>query len=152
MLGPNFETASIPAIWKNEEEKYHVMRGVSYTAKKSLCRAVILISDTRWTTATPELAEFLGIPPLDEIGVEAWGKRYSRAITERFDGQLKNLPRQFWQEAIVIVMKGPELHGKIPLRMAQYERGPNDSIHWLPMKQDDDARAMHFNLLPDWWD
>jgi hypothetical protein len=103
-------------------------------------------------TTAPEVAPFLGLPPLEEIGVEAWGKLYSRALTERYDGQIKNLPRQYWKEALCIVMKGPELHGKIPMRMAQYERGPNDSIHWLPTKSGDEYGAFHFNLLPDWWD
>jgi hypothetical protein len=150
-LGPNFETAFAPAMWNNEAEKYHVMRGVSEVAKQMLCRAVVLISDTRWTNNL-EVAEFLGLPPLKEIGLEAWGKQYSRILSEKYDGQLKNLPRQYWHEAIVIIMKGPELKGKIPMRLAEYERGPNDSIHWIATTEvNEDRGAAKFNLLPDWW-
>jgi hypothetical protein len=151
MLGPNFEPETLPALWRNEREKYDVMRNVSALAKMTCTRLVVLITDTRWTNATPELCEFLGVPPVEEIGAEAWGKRYSRAITEKYDGLLKNLPRQYWKEAICIIMKGPELKGKIPMKMAQYERGPNDSIHWLREGGMDGERAFHFNLLPDWW-
>jgi hypothetical protein len=148
-LGPNFETVFAPAMWNNEAEKYTVMRGVSKMAKELLCRAVVLITDTRWTN-TNEVDQFLGLPPVTEIGVEAWGKRYSRILTEKYDGQIKNLPRQYWHEAIVIVMKGPEFKGKIPMRFAEYERGPNDSIHWVK-SVGVETGAAHFNLLPDWW-
>jgi hypothetical protein len=151
MIGQNFEAATVPALWKDEAEKYHVMRNVSALAKLSFTRLVVLITDVRWTTS-PEVAKFLGIPELEEIGVEAWGKQYTRVLTARFGGEVKNLPRQYWHEAVCVVMKGPELKGKIPLRMAHYERGPNDSIHWLPTKSDTDYSGMHFNLLPDWWD
>jgi hypothetical protein len=38
-LGPNFEPAVQPVTWRDEDEKYHMMRGVSEVAKEMLCRA-----------------------------------------------------------------------------------------------------------------
>jgi hypothetical protein len=61
------------------------------------------------------------------------------------------MPRQCWHEAIVVVAKGPEFKGKIPMRMARYERGHGDTIHWLPPMKDNEYGASEFNLLPDWW-
>jgi hypothetical protein len=149
-IGPNFEAASFPAMWRNEQEKYHVMRVVSDVAKDTFSRAVVLVTDTRWTT-NEEVQDFLGIKSISEIGLEAWQKQYRRILTEKYDGQVKNLPRQYWHEAIVVIMKGPELKGKIPMRIALYERGENDAIRWLLPKKGTEYGASHFNLLPDWW-
>jgi hypothetical protein len=149
-IGQNFDVATLPVTWRNEAEKYHVMRVVSDVAKDALCRAIILISDVRWTQSN-EVQDFLGIKPVEEIGHQEWQKQYRRILTAKFDGQLKNLPRRCWHEAIVVVMKGPEFKGKIPMRMARYERGHGDTIHWLPQLKDEEYGAAEFNLLPDWW-
>jgi hypothetical protein len=149
-VGPNLEIASAPALWRDEREKYAMMRAVSETAKQVLCRAVILISDTRWIDAD-KVQDFLGIKPIAEIGVEAWQKEYRRILTEKFDGQIRNLPRPLWSEAILIVMKGPELKGKIPSVMARYEAGPGDTIRWIPTLANTEQHTAKFDLLPDWW-
>jgi hypothetical protein len=150
-IGPNFEPAAQPVTWRNEDEKYHMMRGVSEVAKEMLCRAIILVTDTRWTNSD-EVQQVLGIKPIKEIGLEEWRKQYSHIVTTKYGGYLKNMPRQCWHEAILVVAKGPEFKGKIPMRMARYERGHGDTIHWLPpMKPEDEYRASEFNLLPDWW-
>jgi hypothetical protein len=149
-IGPNGEAVTQPITWADENEKYMRMQAVSIVAKEMLCRAVVLVTDTRWTNAD-DLHAFLGIPSVAEMGLKEWGKHYSRILRERFDGQIKNMPHEYWHEAICVVMKGPEFKGKIPTRMAEYERGPNDRVRWVAPKPGSSFETGHFNLLPDWW-
>jgi hypothetical protein len=147
-LGPNLEPAAHEARWRNESEKYALMRAVSEVAKKMLCQAVVLITDVRWVS-NEKAEKMLGLPPLKEIGLEKWGELYKREVTKRYKGYLGNAPPELYNEAIMVIMKGPRLKG-VPTRTAQYEKGPNDSIRWLP-KIDVEGETTHFNLLPDWW-
>jgi hypothetical protein len=154
LLGQHFETTIIPCNWRDEREKYALMGGVSEYAKKHFIRAVVLITDTRWTVPK-DVTPILGLPPFEEVGLDIWKSRYSKALNQPpYNGQIKNLPRHCWHEAVMVIMKAPELKGKIPSRFAQYERGPNNTIHWLSpdRSQPKDDRTIHFNLLPDWWD
>lgn len=147
-LGPNFEIDSHPITWRTEPEKYAKMRAVSKVAQEMFCQAVILVSDVRWVDSD-KAAKFLGIPTHQEVGLEKWQDLYKREITKRYKGYLGNAPAELYSEAIMVIMKGPRLKG-VPTRTAQYEKGPNDSIRWLP-KADVVGETMRFNLLPDWW-
>jgi hypothetical protein len=148
-LGPNLEVATYPAIWRNEKEKYALMRAVSEAAKKTLAQAVILISDVRWVENS-RAEKILGLPPLAEVGVEEWQTLYKREITKRYGGYLGKAPPELYSEAIMAIMKGPRLNG-VPTRMAVYEKGENDSIRWLPKHPESEGITHKFNLLPDWW-
>lgn len=146
-LGPELEPCVQPANWRNEQEKYAMMAAVSKVAEMMLCQAVVLITDVRWVEHT-KAEKMLGLPSLEEIGVDKWGELYKREVTKRYKGYLGNAPPELYSEAIIAVMKGPGLN-QIPIRAASYEKGPNDSIHWLP--KTDVGKVAHFNLLPDWW-
>jgi hypothetical protein len=147
LLGPNLEPASMPVTWHNEDEKYRKMAAVSKTARDMLCQAVALVSDTRWVEEA-NAVKVLGIPPSLESGIEAFQENYKRVMRERFGGYLGNAPRELYTEAIMVAMKGPRLNGPQVI-FAPYDKGPNDSIHWL--KPSTDLGTHHFNLLPDWW-
>lgn len=149
LLGPNFEVATVPVQWSREPEKYAKMRAVSKVAQTMMCQAVVLITDVRWVAHT-KAEKMLGLPSLEEIGLEKWGELYKREVMKRYDGYLGNAPPELYEEAIIVVMKGPRLN-QIPMRTAQYEKGPNDSIHWVPRKKSETQGASHFDLLPDWW-
>lgn len=147
-LGPNLEPASHPITWRDEREKYAKMRAVSRVAQEMFCQAIVLITDVRWVS-NEKAEKFLGLPKLEEVGLDKWGDLYKREITKRYKGYVGNAPAELYSEAIMVIMKGPRLKG-VPTRTAQYEKGPNDSIRWLP-KADVVGETMRFNLLPDWW-
>lgn len=147
-LGPNLEVGTVPITWCDESEKYTKMRAVSQVAQEMFCQAVILITDVRWVESV-KASKLLGLPQLEEVGLEKWQKLYRREITKRYEGYLGNAPAELYSEAVMAVMKGPKLKG-IPTRFAVYEKGENDSIRWLPKKKVSES-TMSFNLLPDWW-
>lgn len=146
ILGPAFQVATMPGRWSNEEEKYRLMRAVSKTANDVLAMAVILVTDTRWVEGD-KVAPLLGIPTIEEVGLDKWQKLYRAEIQKRFKGYLGNMPQEWYSEAIVVIGKGPGI-GTLD-RFAPYEKGPNDSIQWLPSELE--HTAVQFNLLPDWW-
>jgi hypothetical protein len=123
------------------------MKAVSETAREMFCQAVCLVTDTRWVEED-KAVKILGIPPLSEVGMEKFTQNYQRVVTERFGGYLGNAPSELYTKAIVIAMKGPRLDGPQSIA-APYERGPNDTIHWLSYLHK--PKTIHFNLLPDWW-
>jgi hypothetical protein len=147
LIGPTFEVACLPGLWRNEEEKYRFMGAVRKTAEASLSMAVVLITDTRWVEGD-KIAPLLGIPTVEELGVEEWQTRYRRAVTEKFKGYVGNMPAEWYSEAVMVIAKGPGF-GTIA-RSARYEKGPNDSIKWLSENWTE-MGVHHFNLLPDWW-
>lgn len=149
-IGPTFEVETVPGIWRNEQEKYSLMRAVSNMAKRRLAMVVILVADTRWVEGD-KIAPLLGIPTLAETaGLEEWTKLYQREVTKRFKGYLGNMPPEWYSEALIVIAKGPGLGGPMA-RMARYEKGPNDSIQWVQTPAGETYSDYHFNLLPDWW-
>lgn len=146
-LGPNLEPYTHAVQWSNEREKYIQMEKVSKLAKLLFCQAVCAIQDTRWVSEE-KICKAFGVPPSKEVGIEQFQQNWRRIAQERFKGYLGNAPKELYEEALVLVMKGPRIEG-IPSKMQPYEEGPNDTIHWLPVKGD--YRTVHFDLLPDWW-
>jgi hypothetical protein len=147
-LGPNLEPASTPITWRDEREKYAKMEAVSKTARDMFCQAVALISDSRWVEEA-NAVKVLGIPSREEVGMDKYLENYRRVITERYGGYLGNAPKELFTEAIMIAMKGPRMNGP-QVVSAPYDKGPNDSIHWLPALTVS-RMTHHFDLLPDWW-
>lgn len=146
-VGPDCEGVVQAITWGNENEKYAKMRAVSEVAKQMFCQAVVLITDVRWVEHT-QAEKVLGLPRLDDVGLETWSRMYRHEIMTRYKGYLGNAPPELYGEAVMAIMKGPMLR-KVHTRMAPYEKGENDSIRWLPPK--DNHSSQHFNLLPDWW-
>jgi hypothetical protein len=148
LLGPFGEMTTIPAQWSTNGEKYRFFKAVSYTAQKTLTTAVALISDSRSVKGDDKFSAFIGIEPIEKIGLEAWREAYNRILNARYAGEVKNLPREFWTDSICVVMKGPGI--KPVARLQNYGPGPNDSIAWGEQSTQKD-NTLHFNLLPDWW-
>lgn len=146
-VGPHGELETQNMTWSDEREKYAKMRAVSQLAKELLCAAIVMISDTRWTKSD-KFGAYFHLPPISEIGFEGWQKEYKTILNGIYGGLIKNLPRELWSEAILIVIKGP----RIPCqsRMAAYIEGPNDSIQFIET-EGLDYDKVKFNLLPDWW-
>lgn len=146
-VGPHGEVESASIVWNDDREKHIKMRAVSKVAQEMLCSAVVMISDTRWTDST-KFGEYFHLPPIKEIGPEKWQKEYLTILGGVYGGSIKNLPREVWMEAILVVIKGPRL--PIQSRMAPYIEGPNDSIQFVE-RAELNHDLTHWNLLPDWW-
>lgn len=146
-IGPNGEAEMLPIQWRDEREKYFKMKAVSKVAQDTLCSAVVLISDTRWTNSD-KFGDYFHIPPVKEIGLEKWRKEYHTILGGMYGGLIKNLPRELWSEAVIVIIKGPRI--KCESRMAPYVEGPNDTIQYTE-ETDSFAGIKEFNLLPDWW-
>ncbi len=145
-LGPNFEMKYAPVGWDSDRRKKLVMRAVSELAKQMFCTAVILISDARWADSR-KIGPVLGLPTVEEVGLNEYTRRYVDALDQRFGGYMGNMPPEYFSEAVVVVAKGPRFGVK--MEWAQYERGENDGIKWIT--NDYEMGLQSFNLLPDWW-
>lgn len=150
MLGPNLEPATIPMTWKNEKEKWAKMRAISEVAKDTFCQAVVLIIDTRWIDEDG-IRRLCNIPPIEEMGLKAFQEAYHKVLKEKYKGYLGNVPPQYWQEAICVLMKGPRV-GTRSL-MLFYTKGFDDKVRWLKEEEKPMGKVteIQFNLIPAWW-
>jgi hypothetical protein len=150
IIGPNDEVSMGVALWRNEQEKYAMMSAVAETARKAFAQAIVLVSDTRWVMSDVFCKHFKIEPPasLTPENLKAYQKQYL-AILREHDGQMKNLPRHLWREAVMVAIKGPRC-GTHTL-MAPYDQGPNDSVHYLPVEMPQGDRRQQMNLIPEWW-
>lgn len=149
VLGPMLEAAAFPVIWEDNREKYIKMKAWSQAAKDADAHAIALVSDTRWTESN-KFGAYFKIPNVKELGLEEYSKRYNEILRKPpYNGELKNLPRSLWSEAIVVAVKGPTI--KLQTRMARYVEGPRDTIQWLLPEPGHEYKAAGFNLIPDWW-
>jgi hypothetical protein len=148
LIKPDLEPVVMPLAFRNEAEKRKNMRALSLTARLVKAPAVLMVSETRWAHSD-KLIPLLGLSPItDHASAEKFEDDYVRILREKYNGELKNLPRECWSEAVVVVAKGPEL--PVVTRFAPYEEGPGDSIRWLPEDVLTD-KAEQWPMLPDWW-
>jgi hypothetical protein len=149
-IGPENEVFVTPAQWRGEREKYAMMSAAAEVARKTFAQAIMLASDTRWVLFEPFNNYFHVEPPrsMERAETDAYQQRYL-AILREHDGQVKNLPRQLWSEAVMVAIKGPRC-GTHHI-MAPYDRGPNDTVHYLPPERDQDNARTQMNLIPEWW-
>jgi hypothetical protein len=150
IIGPNDESFVAVANWRNEQEKYAMMRAAAETARKMFAQAIMLASDTRWVLFEPFNNYFHVDPPrsMERADVEAYQRRYLVILREH-GGQVKHLPRQLWSEAVMVAIKGPRC-GTHSI-MAPYDQGPNDTVHYLSAEILKRDRREQMNLIPEWW-
>ena len=146
-VGPTGQVGSVPLTWSDEREKYAKMKAVSQVAKDTFCAAIVMISDTRFVQSE-KFEKYFHLAPVSETGFEGFQKEYITILNGIYGGLVKNLPRELWTEAVVVVIKGPLIPARN--RMAAYIEGPNDSIQFIETK-DMKSDGTKFNLLPDWW-
>jgi hypothetical protein len=149
IIGPNDESFVAAATWRNEQQKYAVMDVAAETARKLFAQAIVLASDTRWVLSDAFCDHFKIQPPSAENGGIAGYKQRYLAILNEHGGQMKNLPRQLWKEAVTVGIKGPRCGSHC--RMAPYDRGPNDQVHYLPVDMSQENHRYEMNLIPEWW-
>ncbi len=147
LIKPDLEPVAMPVPFTNESEKRRSMWALAATARITRAPAVLLITDARWAQSD-KLIPALGLPVIDgQESLDKFQEEYHRILKEKYDGQIKNLPRECWSEAVLVVAKGPDL--KPIARLAPYEEGPGDSIRWLP--EDLPEGIQEWPMLEDWW-
>ena len=150
VITPNGNVSMLSLLWRDNEEKRQKMRALCLTAKSVDALAVALITDSRWCDGV-KFAEYFKIePPTAATGekFEEYQRNYLK-ILNRYGGSIKNLPRQLWNEAVIIALKGPGI--KPRMFMASYVEGRRDTVEWLPPKPPSESYEVMINLLPDWW-
>jgi hypothetical protein len=145
---PDLDPAVIPLTWDTNDQKRNLMRALSLTARQVGAEAIALITDTRWTNSE-RISEYYNLPTVAQVGIEEFGRLYNKLRNERYDGEIKNMPREVWEEAVTVMMKGPGLTPQV--RMAHYKEAANDGIEWLEEKTTNADNRAEFMLLPDWW-
>jgi hypothetical protein len=145
IIGPNDEIFVAGAAWRNEQQKYAMMEAIADTARKLVAQAVVFVSDARWLLS----AQFCDHFKIEQPGnVEAYKQQYL-AILREHGGQMKNLPRHLWREAVTVGIKGPRCGSHV--LMAPYDQGPNDTVHYLPAEMPKGEPRYEMNLIPEWW-
>jgi hypothetical protein len=153
VIGPRGEQAVLPVQWKSNREKHIVMEALSIAARKEGAAAIVLISDARWTMSD-KFSAYFHLPDPKEIGLDAWQKEYLSILKGIYGGEMEQLPRELWDEAVIVGGKGP-LVGE-HMQMARYREGRNDSVEWInePFIKGSESESyqVQFNMLPDWWE
>lgn len=148
MFVPDLDPSTIPLAWDTNEQKRRIMKALAATARIAGAEAVAIISDTRWTESN-RVSEYFNLPTVKQVGFDEFARLYNKLRIERYNGEIKNMPREVWNEALSVIMKGPHLEPQV--RTAHYREAPNDGIEWTEeetMKADNRAQFM---MLPDWW-
>jgi len=156
-IGPDDEAIVAAITWRDEAEKYEKMRYAAEAAKITFSQAIMLVSDTRWLRSD-DFNEHFKIEgptkPLNEKHMMEYQDRYY-AVLRQHGGQIKNLPRHLWSEAVIVAIKGPRCGTHTV--MAPYTQGPGDKVQYLPpdksplAKKDTDTWEEQLNLIPAWW-
>jgi hypothetical protein len=144
IVGPKGEVATTPFVWNSERHKHLVMKLVSEMCKMLNAQAAIIVSDTRFLNV-PGFCKCFQIP---EPGPGTWDAfhRERMKIMARFDYYFGNLPRETWDEALLVAIKGPRIC------RAAMTRYVNDGgkISFEPMNEMRDGNV-HVGMLPTWW-
>lgn len=154
-VGPNDETCIAPITWRNEDEKYAKMAAAADTARRMCAQAIVLVSDTRWLKSD-KFNEHFKIEgptvPITDRSIREYQSRYLDILREH-GGQMKNLPRHLWSEAVMVAMKGPRCGTHSIL--APYTKGPGDKVQYLapeePRLGGGADWKQRMNLIPAWW-
>jgi len=138
--------------WRNNREKYLMAAGANLAARKQKAKSLSFVTDSRWVSSE-DFAKHFHLPdPQVSKDVEGFVDTYHRILKEH-GGEIKNLPREVWQEAVVVFTNGPGI--PLTIQMAPYVEGENDTIKWLedsPSKpKNNDEHRSKSDLLTDWW-
>ena len=133
--------------WKDEREKYQMAAAANAMARTRKAKALSFVTDSRWVRSD-RFALYYDLPIRQDY--EKFRREYHRILKEH-GGQMKNLPRQLWEEAVVVFTNGPGIPTVV--QMAPYEEGPGDTIRWLPMDTEFQGKDAHYksDMLTDWW-
>lgn len=148
---PEGQVKIIGLVYNSNTERAAMRKLVQEEARSRNAEAIMLASDSRWTNTNLIRKAFPHMPDIKECGLEAWKAAYYKLLAV-FDGQLRNMPRDAWEEAVTVAMKGPNIAPII--LMAKYVEGPSDTIEYLPSEArdgDSEHTGGEFEMIPNWW-
>jgi hypothetical protein len=149
VIGPNHEQAIVPLRFSDDREKYAMMQALSVAARKEGAAAIAIVSDVCFTRSDRFCKHFgLADPGVSDLA--ELQRAYLRILRDDYGGEVKNLPRELWGEAICVAIKGPLIPAKS--KMAYYREGEGDTVEWFDEEKRGGIAEADFNLLPDWWD
>jgi hypothetical protein len=148
VVGLKGEIAVTEMAWQTLREKHLKHAALAAAAKSEGATAIVLVNDVRWTNSDL-FSDYFHLDKPGVMGLEEWQKEYVSILKGTYGGSIKELPRQLWGEAVCVSMKGPLFEPT--MRMAHYQRGPNDTVVWLEEKRGEGYANPQINILPDWW-
>jgi hypothetical protein len=148
VVGPSGQQAVLSMKHGGDDDKRIRYTALSVAARSEGVLAIVLVNDMRWAHADT-FANYFHLPKIEEIGLDAWTKEY-HSIVYGVYGSLGNCPREVWEEALVIAVKGPAITPT--MKTLKYCKGEGDTIEWLEEETTGDAVRVQMNVLPDWWE
>jgi hypothetical protein len=135
--------------WKDNKEKYQMAASANMMARTRKAQSLSFVTDSRWINSDA-YGKYYNLPAPKEMGVEKFMAHYKRTLAAH-GGEMKNLPREIWDEAVVVFTNGPGI--PITIQMAPYKEGPNDTIEWMPTHPEWDGpdNKSKSDMLTDWW-
>jgi len=109
--------------WTNEKEKYQMAAAANLEARKAHAKSLSFVSDVRWVKSD-RFCEYFKFDKAIAKNFDAYHREYKRILAAH-EGQVKNLPREVWEEAICVFTNGPGI--PVTVQMAPYREGPNDT-------------------------
>lgn len=150
VVGPGGEQAVFPFEHKSPRHKQIMATALAQAARSEGALAIVLVSDTRWANSE-KFSAYFHLPDPKTMGLEAWTKEYSSIVNGIYGGSLGNCPREVWEEALVIAVKGPLITPR--MMMLKYREGKNDTVEWLQEESVGDMKfQIQFSVIPDWWE
>jgi hypothetical protein len=140
------ETVLMALMWKDNKEKYMMAAAANAQARVMKARSLSFATDARWVKSDV-FSEYYRLDKPTAKNIGEFRKHYHRILAAH-GGEIKNLPREVWQEAVVVFTNGPGI--PISIMMAPYEEGPDDTIRWLPVPDKQYDRC-EYDMLTDWW-
>jgi hypothetical protein len=132
--------------WRNTREKCQMATMANQEARKRKAKSLSFVTDSRWVKSNV-FCEYYGLPHPRAEDMDQFQKTYYRILREH-GGEIKNLPRPIWEEAVIVFTNGPGI--PLQVKMLPYREGENDTIEWMPqpLKGYDGFRC---DMLTDWW-
>lgn len=140
------ETTIMMLGWKNNKEKYLMAAAANARARETKARSLSFVTDARWVNLAT-FCEYFRLDAPNGKNVDRLTSDYHR-ILQAHGGEMKNLPREVWEETIAVFTNGPGI--PTTLQIAPYKEGPNDTIEWLPRPKEPGERGKS-DMLTDWW-
>jgi hypothetical protein len=133
--------------WKDHKEKYQMAAAANALARREKAICLGFATDSRWVNGA-KFAEYYRFDPISKMGADKFQREYHRILAAH-GGEVKNLPRELWQEAVAVFANGPDF--PLTVVMAHYIEGPNDTVQWIEMPDEMPHDGYKSDLLTDWW-
>lgn len=144
VVGQRGEIARTPIQWDSEALKRRVMRALSQACKELDAAAVVVASDVRCLNLEAFCAFFSIAVPKGREDMDAFERERQR-VMEPYDFYMGNLPRELWEEYLMVFAHGPRV--KRALRCAYRVEG--GSFVFEPVAED--GGVMSIPMIPAWW-